>query len=148
MVDCGGSLKGVMFWFALWRLLMARSSDSGKAAAWRRRVRRFERSGLTVVGFCDREGVSTASFYRWRNRLVDPQPTDRSGDARHARSDGVEDSPAFRSVRVTPTHAPVSIQLPGGVRVEVPTENLDAVRAVLSELLRQDAAADRGGSSC
>ena len=138
-----------MFWFALWRLLMARSSDSGKAAAWRRRVRRFERSGLTVVGFCDQEGVSTASFYRWRNRLVDQQPIGQSTDARRvARSGGVEDSPAFRPVRVAPTHAPVSIQLPGGLRVEVPAENLDAVRAVLDELLRQDAAADRGGSSC
>ena len=50
---------------------MARSSDSGKAAAWRRRVGRFEHSGLTVASFCEQEGVSTASFYRWRNRLAD-----------------------------------------------------------------------------
>ena len=138
-----------MFWFALWRLLMARCSDSGKAAAWRRRVGRFEHSGLTVASFCEQEGVSTASFYRWRNRLVDHQTTDRSSDARQvARPDGVGDSPTFRPVRVAPTHATVSVQLPGGVRVEVPAENLDAVRVVLGELVRQDAPPNRGGSSC
>ena len=45
---------------------MARSSDSGKVVAWRGRIRRFGRSGMTVVRFCRKEGVSTASFYRWR----------------------------------------------------------------------------------
>ncbi len=54
----------------------------------------------------------------------------------------------FQPVRVTGAETPISIQLPGGVRVEVPAENLDAVRAVLGELLRQDATPDRGESSC
>jgi hypothetical protein len=129
--------------------LMARSSNSVKVAAWRRRVGRFEHSGLTVASFCEQEGVSTASFYRWRNRLADQQPTAGSSDARQvAGLGGVGDSPAFRPVRVAPTHATVSVQLPGGVRVEVPAENLDAVRVVLGELLRQDAPPNRGGSSC
>jgi hypothetical protein len=42
----------------------------------------------------------------------------------------------------------VSIQLPGGVRVEVPTHNLDVVRAVLAELLRANATPQRGDASC
>ena len=29
----------------------------------------FERSGLTVTQFCERERVSTATFYKWRERL-------------------------------------------------------------------------------
>lgn len=123
---------------------MARSSDSDKVVAWRRRVRRFERSGLTVTRFCQQQGLSTASFYRWRNKLTDWQPT-RS----------VEQTPAFQPVRVatcittgTQTDAPVSIQLPGGVRVEVPAENLDAVRAVLAELLKANATRDRGDAPC
>ena len=122
---------------------MARSSDSGKAVAWRRRVRRFERSGLTVARFCLQEGISKASFYRWRNKLAG-RPTQ-----------GGDQTPAFQAVRVatcipteTGTDAPVSIQLPGGVRVEVPTENLDAIRAVLGELLRANATREHGGSSC
>ena len=126
---------------------MARSFDSGKAVAWRRRVRRFGRSGLTVVRFCEQEGVSTASFYRWRNRLADKGPATRNADSRHwATTNGVVQTPAFQPVRVTGAEAPISIKLPGGVRVEVPAENLDAVRAVLGELLRQDATRDRGGS--
>ena len=126
---------------------MARSSDSPKAVAWRRRVRRFGRSGMTVARFCEEEGVSTASFYRWRNRLADRGPATRNADARRwATIDGGVQTPAFRPVRVTGAEAPISIQLPGGVRVEVPAENLDAVRAVLGELLRHDATLDRGGS--
>jgi hypothetical protein len=93
---------------------------------------------LTVARFCEDEGVSTASFYRWRNRLAHRRPATR----------GVERTPVFQPVRVTGAEASISIQLPGGVRVEVPAENLDAVRTVLSELLRQDATLDRGDSRC
>jgi transposase-like protein len=122
---------------------MARSSDSGKAVAWRRRVRRFERSGLTIARFCRQEGISKASFYRWRNLLA--QRPMQGGDQTHA----------FQAVRVTAciptqtaTNLPVSIQLPGGVRVEVPTHNLDMVRAVLTELLRANVTPERGDASC
>jgi hypothetical protein len=117
---------------------MARSSDSGKAVVWRRRFGRFLRSGLTVAQFCVKEGVSTASFYRWRNRLADQRPPTR----------GVEQTPAFQAVQVTRADAAVAIHLPGGVRVEVPTGSLDAIRAVLGELLRQDVMPDRGASPC
>ena len=34
--------------------------------AWQALVGRHHSSGLTVEAFCRREGVSTASFYRWR----------------------------------------------------------------------------------
>ncbi len=125
---------------------MARFSDSGKAVDWRRRVRRFGRSGLTVVRFCREEGVSTASFYRWRNRLSERGRLTREADAGSSATTGVEQAPLFQPVRVTGSETPISIQLPGGARIEVPTENLDAVRAVLGELLRHDATLDRGGS--
>ena len=36
---------------------------------WRAIVSRFERSGLEVEAFCQREGVSAASIYRWRRML-------------------------------------------------------------------------------
>ena len=121
---------------------MARSFDSDKVIAWRRRVGRFSGSGMTVVGFCGQEGVSTASFYRWRGRLAEM----RRGKRKAARATGK--AAAFQPVRVTRADLPVSIQLPGGVRIEVPAENLDAVRAVVSELLRQDATPDRGGLRC
>ncbi len=36
---------------------------------WRALLSRFSASGLSVAAFCDREGVSTASFYRWRGLI-------------------------------------------------------------------------------
>ena len=38
-------------------------------AQWRSLLRRFADSGLSVSVFCRGEGVSTASFYRWRALL-------------------------------------------------------------------------------
>ena len=37
--------------------------------SWREVMRRFGESGTTVSAFCAREGLSTSSFYRWRERL-------------------------------------------------------------------------------
>jgi hypothetical protein len=36
---------------------------------WRGLIARFEGSGLTAIAFCEREGVSSKSFYRWRTKL-------------------------------------------------------------------------------
>ena len=40
-----------------------------KLEEWTSRFDRFERSGMTVVGFCDAEGVSVPSFYHWKKKL-------------------------------------------------------------------------------
>ena len=95
--------------------------------------------------FCRREGVSTASFYWWRKRLDD------------AGAAGKRELARFQPVRLTGAGAVMSVHLPGGVRVEVPMENLDGVRAVVGELMRQGksgdagrevAASDAGGVPC
>lgn len=36
---------------------------------WRLLLQRFAGSGSSVEAFCQREGISPASFYRWRTRL-------------------------------------------------------------------------------
>jgi len=117
---------------------MVQFLSSGKTVAWQRRVRRFASSGMTVIRFCEEEGISTASFYRWRKKLA-AQPAS-ANDGEHA--------PTFQAVRVTTADASLAIRLPGGARVEVPTANLDAMRAVLGELLRHDAKLRRGESRC
>jgi hypothetical protein len=40
------------------------------AGQWRQILTRFERSGLSVQAFCDREGLSASSFQRWRAKLA------------------------------------------------------------------------------
>ena len=48
---------------------MARPTDPRKSLAWQRRLQQFTASGMTVSKFCDREGVSVATFHYWRQRL-------------------------------------------------------------------------------
>ena len=40
-------------------------------AGWRALLARFAGSGQSVVAFCRGEGVSAASFHRWRRQLED-----------------------------------------------------------------------------
>ena len=37
--------------------------------AWRKRMRQYERSGLTIQAFCDREGLVAHQFSWWRSEL-------------------------------------------------------------------------------
>ena len=111
---------------------MAGSSDSTKVAAWRGRFQRFARSGLAVARFCAKERVSVASFYYWRKMLGPqgrperrPQPVPECDDA-------------FQQVTVVPAAVGVSIRLPGGAQIEVGSERLDTVRAVIAEVARAD----------
>jgi putative transposase len=39
------------------------------AQFWREALEHFATSGLAVSAFCQREGVSTKTFYRWQDRL-------------------------------------------------------------------------------
>lgn len=71
---------------------MARRRDAGKEAAWRKRLKRFGRSGLTVARFCDGERVSVASFYYWQKKLGQ-----RASRQRKRSRSGV-----FRQVAVVP----------------------------------------------
>lgn len=72
---------------------MARRSNAGEGAEWRKRFERFRRSGLTVVGFCEGERVSVPSFYYWRKKFG------QTASRRRTRSrPGV-----FRQVAVIPT---------------------------------------------
>ncbi len=111
---------------------MARWPDPTKVAAWRGRVKRFARSGLAVARFCAKERVSVAAFYYWRKKLGQlgrpqrrPQPVPECDDA-------------FQQVTVVPAAVGVSIRLPGGAQIEVGSERLDTVRAVIAEVARAD----------
>lgn len=140
---------------------MARSSDPKKLALWQGRFQRFLDSGLAVVRFCSVERVSESSFYYWQKRLG-PQARRRCtraegrdacsedrGVRAEGRDTGAEDHGAFRAVTVVPTTGGVVLRLPGGARIEVGTDHLDAIRAVVAETVRVDygQAAARNASS-
>jgi hypothetical protein len=49
---------------------MPRPADPALEILWRRRLRQQPDSGLTIQQFCQREGVSTASFHAWKRRFA------------------------------------------------------------------------------
>ncbi len=129
---------------------MARSSDPKKLALWQGRFQGFLDSGLTVARFCAVEHVSESSFYYWQKKFG-PQALRRPAraedcDARakdrdtRAKDRGVctEGRGVFRPVTVVPATCGVVVRLPGGTRIEVDADPLDAIRAVVAETVRVD----------
>jgi transposase-like protein len=108
---------------------MSRFVPGYKAQEWLRRMRRFRKSGHSVVEFCRQEGVSAPSFYFWRKRLVQTVGSKPSNS---------EVPSGFRPVRVLPT-AGVSVQLPGGTQFVVPTSDAESLRLVIDLLAHADA---------
>ena len=103
-------------------------AEQSKRLVWRERLRRYERSKGTVAEFCQREGVSVPSFYQWRRRLAETSASPRQAV--------VPRSPAaFQQVLLSGSGV-VAIELPSGVRVELPAEQESLVRAVVADLLR------------
>jgi hypothetical protein len=97
-----------------------RPRDSALQELWRQRLLRFARSGLSIVAFCAKEGVSAPSFYAWRRRLSQPP---------------AEQSARLLPVGVFPVVAPVELLLPGGLVLRLaPGCDLDFVRSLVAIL--------------
>jgi hypothetical protein len=81
-----------------------RRPDPATHHHWQQRLDRFRTSGLTVAHFCEREGISSASFYAWRRRL------------RHDPTPPTAEAPRLIPVRLVtpPAGAPVELVLPSG----------------------------------
>ena len=99
-----------------------RRPDPSTRRLWQQRLERCRHSGLSIPAFCDREGISPASFYAWRRRLHhDPTPP-------------AADAPRLVPVRLVtpPVGAPVELLLPSGVVLRL---SPDADLAWLRQLL-------------
>jgi len=94
-------------------------------------MRRYNASESTVAAFCLREGVSVANFYYWRRRLADAPPAFPPKSISPGRS--IQASPAFQPLLLIGGGV-VTVELAGGVRIELPAEQ-GLVRAVVAELL-------------
>jgi hypothetical protein len=121
---------------------MARSSDSAKAAQWRKRLERFGSSSVSVARFCRREGVSVASFYHWRKKLA--AGTDSSATRRRVASQPC----VFQPVTVVPTSPAIAVHLPGPARLEVPLGDVETLRVVVRELVRSGSVREEGDAPC
>ncbi len=53
---------------------MARRRDPRREHLWRQHHLRQRSSGLSVHGYCTREGISAAAFYAWKKRFASLLP--------------------------------------------------------------------------
>jgi hypothetical protein len=104
-----------------------RRPDPAVHDLWRQRLLRFAQSGLSVSAFCDREGVSTPSFYAWRRRLSPQSPA-------------APDGPRFLPIHLLSPATPVELVLPSGPVLRLaPGCDLAFVRSLVDSL---------GGAPC
>lgn len=97
------------------------------ADLWRERLRRFDRSRMTVVQFCASEGVSQPSFYQWKKKLRQlpdeskPEPTAAVAQfiPLHLPADPDRHVGPEAGEHGKPALASTTIELPGGVRIRV-----------------------------
>jgi transposase len=74
---------------------------------------RYERSGLSQKAFCLRHGVALSTLQYWRRRARDADQEPRASFVEVPQLTGMS--------RALSSEAAVIIELPGGVRFEVPT---------------------------
>lgn len=140
---------------------MARKVNQALREQWRQRIERQRGSGLSVVEFCRREGVSPACFHQWKRKLRvsplnSPSPrqsapvrrrtADRQVTAPHrqprrtspANADGLTSATSFLQLPVmSPRTSPwIELVLVDGTIVRVPQQNLAALQTVL-QMLRE-----------
>lgn len=134
---------------------MPRSTDSGKLALWRERFERFSGGQMSVGPFCARKGVSVASFYYWREKVgkvgcARDDGGKKMGDSGRVRQDRPRPDrrSVFQPVTVVPAASAVRIELPGGARIEVGTEDLDVVRAVVHAVARSEGGRHGSDGTC
>jgi len=111
---------------------MARGVDRDKLAAWRRRLARHAKSGLTAAEFCRREQVSVSLWKYWRRRIERAASPAAGIPPRAAES--------FRPVEIIPRRS-VLLRFPGGATLEIPDDRVDLVRVVIDRMAAQAEAA-------
>jgi len=115
---------------------MSREPDLVKREAWQRRLRAFDKGRATVAEFCADEGVTVATFYKWRRKLGQslaresasiPRPPE---PARDASVSGMN----FVPVEIVGPSS-MEVLLLSGTRVLVPCHEREAIRLVIAALL-------------
>ena len=119
---------------------MARRPDPLKRQQWRERFERFEQSGLTISAFCEAEGVSMNSFYRWRRKLEAEAGASEAKESDSEASDAA--AAGFRPLLLTSIGSGARFRWPGDVVLEI-GDDLRALERVLDRLF-----ASQDGNSC
>ena len=109
---------------------------SSLAETWKRRLDRWQQSGLSAAVFAKQEKVSEPRLYTWRKRFADASQAPRAAGQVQAPKPA---TPVFVPVKVKPVPAPVTgsieLALKSGVTLRLPadvsaTRLADIVRAL------------------
>src|ERR1022692_1414044 len=84
--------------------------DGGKERFWRRTLRQWRRSGLSVRAFCGEHGLAEASFYAWR-RIIAERDREGSRVAGGHRDAAPDDAPVFVPLRVIDVSTQVAFEV-------------------------------------
>jgi hypothetical protein len=102
---------------------MARQPDPALRQTWRELISRQPLSGLSIAQFCERQEISTASFYKWRREFSQMTVPQRE---------------AFLPVEVLATepsdNAPLRVRLTAGAVIEIPPQRTDVLLAVIEKI--------------
>lgn len=105
---------------------MAKRFDVVKREEWRRRLGKFDGSGLTVAEFCRREQVSEASFYYWAKRI-----------RQAGKGKATQRAQRKAALAMTPDEVSndfVEVIVGDSIRVRIPTDRLGSVAALIRDL--------------
>ena len=100
---------------------------SEKRAQWRARLRRFERSTLSVVEFCRREQVSAPAFYQWRRKLSEAA----NAPSRRSPSPASPSHANFVPVQLAPAiglEVRLEVRFPNGAQLTLPASDSELIR--------------------
>jgi len=139
---------------------MARNVDRRLWEAWQRRIDQQQRSGLSIVAFCRKEGVSPGSFHAWRQKLAgggsttqSPQERTAAETPRRATGERAAAKPAGPNAELGASTAAGFVQVPlataggrewievvlgDGTLVRVPAQQTAALTAILRVLRSTD----------
>jgi len=124
------------------------TSDKKREQYWRELIDRQRASGQTVVEFCTKAGVSTASFYTWRRKL-NTEATTAGRKTQPDRQRKKKEPPAQMASLVpvqvlggpSASDAAMEVHLPRAVMLRIGSGcDEHTIRVVLAVLANHDAA--------
>ncbi len=133
---------------------MSRGSNPAKVQQWTDRLERYRRSGQTVAGFCQKEGISAPSFYQWRKKLAGEANASKArrmaGRSRkqiqpnQRHDESTPTGSGFQSVELLPAPSSVTtVRLPNGVEIELGSD-LRVIDLLVKQLLERSADLEGG----
>ena len=116
---------------------MGRAANPELVVLWRNRVASQGRSGLSIVKYCRREGLSASNFHAWKRRLLAlrSRVNKKSKKRDRQRTSTGSSSPRGGFVQFPlSVEATIDVRFADGTIVNVPAGNLAALTVTLKTL--------------